>query len=61
MRGAGESNSEVSAQDSARAAIENINKCLTTSAIVGGVHRGSVNDSQKITKIIQVFVILCKI
>ncbi len=44
-----------------RAAIENINQCLKTYAILGGVYRGSVDDSRKITKIIQVIAALCNL
>ncbi len=47
--------------NSARAAIENINQRLKTYAILGGVYRGPVDDSHKITKIIQVVAALCNL
>jgi hypothetical protein len=47
--------------NSARAAIENINQCLKTYAILGGVYRGAVNDFHKITKIVEVVCALCNL
>ncbi|CAF1380456.1 unnamed protein product [Rotaria sordida] len=47
--------------NSARAAIENINQRLKSYAIPGDVYRGSVHDSHKITKIIQVIAALCNL
>ncbi len=47
--------------NSARAAIENINQHLKTYSILGGVYRGPVDDSRKITKMIQVIAALCNL
>jgi hypothetical protein len=45
--------------NSARAAIENINQRLKTYAILGSVYRGTIDDFDKITKIVQVVSALC--
>jgi len=45
--------------NSARAAIENVNQRLKTYAILGGIYRGTIDDFDKITKIIQVVSALC--
>ena len=47
--------------NSTRAAIENINQCLKTYAIVGGVYRVHVDDFRKIAKIAQVVAALCNL
>ena len=39
--------------------MENINQRLTTYAILGGVHRGAIDDLEKTTGIIQVVYALC--
>ncbi|CAF4344221.1 unnamed protein product, partial [Rotaria sordida] len=47
--------------NSARAAIENINRRLKSYAILRGVYKGPVDDFHKITKIIQVIAALCNL
>ncbi|CAF1403578.1 unnamed protein product [Rotaria sordida] len=47
--------------NSARAAIENINQCLKTYTILGGVDRGAIDDFYKATKIVQVVCALCNL
>ncbi len=44
-----------------RAAIENTNQNLKTYGILGGIYRGSIDDSRKITKIIEVIAALCNL
>lgn len=45
--------------DSASAAVENINQRLKTSAILGGVYKGTTDNFDKIAKIAQVVCALC--
>ena len=47
--------------NSARAAIENLNQCLKTYAMLGSVYRGPADDFHKITKIIQIVAALCNL
>ncbi|CAF3995273.1 unnamed protein product [Rotaria sp. Silwood2] len=47
--------------NSAKAVIENINQCLKTYAILGGVYREAIDDFHKEKKILQVVSALCNL